>query len=152
MSPRRVTAIAALCGLLAGCSLVTTWDGLTPGDQPAADAGADAPPSLVEAGACAESGRYCGGDKVGGSPDSLYRCNGDGTASLLEACAYGCIVRPAGQDDTCQCQPGGYYCGGDKVEGDPSTLYQCNTDGTGSAVNHCANGCVVVPNQDDTCG
>ena len=59
------------------------------------------------------------------------------TSAPLEACTLGCLVRPQGHDDACHCTPGGFYCGGDKVEGNPNTLYKCKSDGTGSVVRHC---------------
>ena len=47
-------------------------------------------------------------------------------------CTYGCILRP-GLDDTCRggggiCSVGGFYCGGDKLDGDPQTLYKCQIE------------------------
>ncbi len=50
------------------------------------------------------------------------------------------------------CSPGGFYCGGDKVKGDPRSLYKCDSDGHGaSKVEVCARGCAVHPGQDDAC-
>lgn len=50
----------------------------------------------------AKTGDYCGGDKVSnGDPDTLYRCNGPGAATVKEVCAHGCFVAPPGQDDSC---------------------------------------------------
>jgi hypothetical protein len=48
------------------------------------------------------------------------------------------------------CVVGGSYCGGDKLSGNPDTLYRCTT-GAPAVIRHCANGCVVHPGQDDTC-
>lgn len=45
----------------------------------------------------------------------------------------------------------GLYCGGDKVPGDPDTLYECNTGGVPHARGRCAGGCVVDPGEDDYC-
>jgi hypothetical protein len=49
------------------------------------------------------------------------------------------------------CVAGGYYCGGDKVSGDPSTLYRCNADGSATKVESCSRGCAVRPGEDDAC-
>lgn len=50
------------------------------------------------------------------------------------------------------CVPGGYYCGGDKVNGNPDNLYKCNAAGDGqSLVKACAHDCQVNPGRDDTC-
>lgn len=149
--------IASSSAVLASCSLVTTWDGLTSGEGSGAggaarDGGADATAPDGDAGACTPTGHYCGGDEVGGVANTLYTCNGGAPPSVLEVCAYGCIVRPAGEDDTCRCQPGGAYCGGDKVEGNVDTLYHCNQDGSGTVIEHCAKGCKVIAGQDDACG
>jgi hypothetical protein len=46
---------------------------------------------------------------------------------------------------------GGLYCGGDKVSGDPTTLYKCTGGSTGTVVEHCANGCAVLSGQNDAC-
>ncbi len=165
MRARRAMAALASSVVLASCSLVTTWDGLTTGGSGGADAGTtsgapdagpDAPTHVVDAAAdaaaCKVTGLYCGGDDVNGDPNTLYHCNGAAAPTVAEVCKYGCIVRSAGEDDTCRCTPGGAYCGGDKVEGNPDTLYRCQTNGTGTVIEHCTNGCKVVPNDDDVCG
>ena len=70
-------------------------------------------------------------------------------------CTYGCLVRPA-DDDACSggpmtCIDGGFYCGGNEVDGDPQTRYRCS-GGVGTAPMVCANGCVIgPPGQDDDC-
>lgn len=51
-------------------------------------------------GRCVENGTYCGGDKVPGDPNTLYRCNADGTVTAIERCANGCSINP-GRNDTC---------------------------------------------------
>lgn len=50
-----------------------------------------------------------------------------------------------------ECVAGGLYCGGDKLAGDPETLYQCNGGGVPLARGVCASGCSVRPTADDTC-
>lgn len=102
-------------------------------------------------GSCQAGGFYCGGDKVSGNKNTLYRCNNDGSASVVESCAKGCAVRP-GEDDVCRaCVVGGHYCGGDKVSGNASSLYECNSEGRGDLIKHCAKGCSVNKGVDDTC-
>ncbi len=50
---------------------------------------------------CMEGGEYCGGDKLDGDPQILYRCSG-GTGIVLRTCANGCVVAPQGEDDYCR--------------------------------------------------
>lgn len=103
---------------------------------------------------CTAGGLYCGGDKLAGDPDTLYQCNGGGVPLARGACAAGCIVQPA-DDDTCRggggtCMEGGSYCGGDKLDGDPQTLYRCE-GGAGVDGEVCPDGCAVRPGRDDAC-
>jgi hypothetical protein len=50
------------------------------------------------------------------------------------------------------CVPGGEYCGGDKVMGNPDTLYTCNDDASSATpVEKCAAGCLVTPGRNDAC-
>lgn len=104
---------------------------------------------------CVAGGLYCGGDKLAGDPDTLYQCNGGGVPLARGVCESGCIVRPTA-DDTCRgsagtCVDGGFYCGGDKLDGDPQTLYRCSA-GVGVAGVKCADGCIVgAPGTDDRC-
>lgn len=106
-----------------------------------------APPADCEAGAF-----YCGGDKLAGDPDTLYQCNGGGVPLARGRCAGGCLVRPT-QDDVCvgvggTCIEGGFYCGGDKLDGDPQSRYRC-AGGVGVDRTPCADGCVIAPAGDD---
>lgn len=69
-------------------------------------------------------------------------------------CRYDCVVRP-GKDDTCRggggtCLDGGAYCGGDKLDGDPRTLYRCMA-GVGTVLQRCVTACVVRSADDDAC-
>jgi hypothetical protein len=111
--------------------------------------------ALAAPAACVAGGLYCGGDLVAGDPDTLYRCNAGGAPLARGRCAGGCIVTPA-DDDACRgvggaCVDGGFYCGGDKVDGDPQTLYRCSA-GAGIDPMPCADGCVVAPpGSDDYC-
>lgn len=108
----------------------------------------------VSGGGCQPGGTYCGGDKVGGSSNTLYVCNSNNTASSLGACADGCKVR-SGIDDICAgsggCQSGGYYCGGDKVTGNPNVLYECTGGSSGTVSRVCADGCKINSGSDDAC-
>lgn len=105
-------------------------------------------------GGCVAGGHYCGGDKVSGNSSTLYECNGSGAPSVLAHCSAGCKVS-AGEDDVCKgsgsCVAGGLYCGGDKVTGDPTTLYKCTGGSSGTVVKQCANGCAVHSGQNDGC-
>lgn len=102
---------------------------------------------------CVDGGRYCGGDQLVGEIDVLYRCNRDGVPTARGRCAHGC-VRRTDKDDACiggpLCADGGMYCGGDKVDGDPQTLYVC-MNGAGTSPRECASGCLVRPGNDDIC-
>lgn len=103
---------------------------------------------------CVAGSRYCGGDKLAGAPDTLYECNGGGVPLARGVCTAGCISRPT-LDDACvadsgPCIDGSLYCGGDKLDGDPQTVYRC-ASGAGTAVMTCMLGCVVNPGNDDGC-
>ncbi|MEO7113161.1 MAG: hypothetical protein ABI183_22170 [Polyangiaceae bacterium] len=51
---------------------------------------------------CFIGGEYCGGDKIGIDPDTLYICNPDGTATVVRNCgAPGCRVGINDNDDAC---------------------------------------------------
>lgn len=123
---------------------------------------------------CVPGGFYCGGDKVLGFRDTLYKCNGSGAPSVVRTCAAGCQIASAGFDDYCKvdttksgppqknppktspagnnCVPGGFYCGGDKVTGDRNTLYKCNGPGTPTVVRTCLLGCRIAnAGSDDYC-
>lgn len=123
------------------------------------------PPPPAPAPTCDDNaaiGDYCAGDKVSHGVDgTLYRCNGPGPAAMIEACALGCFVAPAGQDDYCTmpaptCDDDAFtgdYCAGDKVShGVEETLYRCDGPGPATALEACADGCVVAPpGYDDYC-
>jgi hypothetical protein len=49
------------------------------------------------------------------------------------------------------CEPGGRYCGGDMLAGDPQTVYTCNGGGVPIARGTCLDACVNTPNVDDEC-
>jgi hypothetical protein len=109
---------------------------------------------LSPTAACSAGALYCGGDRLAGDPATLYQCNAGGVPIARGVCGHGCVVRP-GKDDVCGggggvCQDGGMYCGGDKLDGDPGTLYVCMA-GAGTAPRLCTAGCVVRPGDDDVC-
>lgn len=55
-------------------------------------------------------------------------------------------------DGRVACVEGGYYCGGERVTGDPRSLHRCNKDGTGTLTTTCATSCIVAaPGKDDAC-
>ncbi|MBX3159576.1 MAG: hypothetical protein KF773_26630 [Deltaproteobacteria bacterium] len=109
---------------------------------------------LAPRSTCQTGGDYCGGDELAGSEDTLYRCT-DGVPVARGRCVHGCVVRD-GIDDGCdggpeRCVEGGLYCGGNKVVGDPRSLYRC-TNGRGAARMMCADGCMILPSpNDDRC-
>jgi hypothetical protein len=103
---------------------------------------------------CNAGAFYCGGDRLAGDPDTLFQCNAGGVPIARGVCSAGCAVRP-GKDDACRaaggtCQDGGKYCGGDKLDGDPQTLYVCMA-GAGVSPERCTAGCLVRTGNDDVC-
>ena len=109
---------------------------------------------LADPGSCVAGARYCGGDKLAGMADTVYECNAGGVPIARGACAAGCVTHPT-VDDACAaanapCTEGGLYCGGDKLAGDPSTLYRCS-NGAGTVVMTCATSCEVHTGSDDGC-
>ncbi|MEO8843101.1 MAG: hypothetical protein ABI704_16115 [Kofleriaceae bacterium] len=49
------------------------------------------------------------------------------------------------------CLGGSRYCGGDKISGDPDTVYECVANGVPSAHGACPGPCVLRTGQDDEC-
>lgn len=147
--PIRVGIVAA--GKLAG-NVLGTGAATTTLDPSAHD---DLTVELAPVAACVAGAFYCGGDKLAGDPMTLYQCNAGGVPLARGVCAGGCLVRPA-NDDTCAASGGpcidtGLYCGGDKLEGDPQTLYYC-AGGVGTQPVECTNGCMVAaPGTNDQC-
>jgi hypothetical protein len=109
--------------------------------------------TLAPPDACTAGSFYCGGDKLAGDPQTLYQCNAGGVPLARGRCRVACTVRP-GDDDACTdpaaCQEGALYCGGDKLTGDPQSLYTC-TGGAGTNRKVCAGGCVINPGANDSC-
>ena len=143
----RVDVVAA--GILAGNALGTGAGGRTI----ASGAHATLQIQLESAPACSDGRLYCGGNVVVGDFNTLYRCNAGGVPTARGRCVASCVVHP-GENDACgasgPCQDGGRYCGGDKLEGDPQTLYVCAAR-VGTMPKLCANGCLVRPGTDDIC-
>jgi hypothetical protein len=110
---------------------------------------------LAPPAACVDASFYCGGDQVAGDPDTLYQCDAGAVPQARGRCLFGCTINPA-DDDTCAagpdpCVEGGFYCGGNKLAGDPRTLYTC-AGGVGTAPRVCADGCDIKPaGTDDAC-
>ncbi|MEZ4361729.1 MAG: hypothetical protein R3B48_16190 [Kofleriaceae bacterium] len=138
--PIGVVAAGKLSGTVRGTGAAST--SLEPGEHKRIQIHL-APPE-----ACTAGTTYCGGDKVAGDPQTLYLCNGGGVPLARGVCVFGCIVVPA-QSDRCRggggaCIEGTKYCGGDKLDGDPRTLYTC-VGGVAENPQPCANECVVAP-------
>lgn len=49
---------------------------------------------------CLTGGSYCGGDHIEGDIKTLYKCNADGSGTVIKHCATSCVVMP-GKDDAC---------------------------------------------------
>ena len=99
---------------------MTSWDGLPLDQEPSATSDASADRSAPDGDAGAA-------DAMDASPADQRSPEASG----------GCSV-------------GAYYCGGDEVVGDPSTLYQCTKAGP-SAVLVCQHGCARRAGRDDAC-
>jgi hypothetical protein len=138
-------------GKLGGSVLATGFARLTVKDGQHVTA----PLELVPPATCTDGALYCGGDSIAGSTDTLYKCRTEDVPLARGVCAGGCLVRPT-KGDTCAgvggtCIDTGLYCGGDKLDGDPQSLYRCMS-GAGTLVMTCPNGCVIgSPGHDDGC-
>jgi hypothetical protein len=138
-------------GKLAGLVLGTGADQI----EVAASAHVEMSITLAPTGDCTAGAFYCGGDMIAGDPQTLYICNGGGVPFARGRCLHGCTVVPGG-NDYCEggdmpCIEPGFYCGGDKLDGDPQSRYVCS-GGTGINRMVCPNGCVIAPpGEDDYC-
>lgn len=152
-----VPAIVAATTVLASASTGACYDFEYVEPAPAPDAGDVDAQQAGDAAACAPGRSTCGGDGVTGAKDTLYRCLGDGGGDLVSKCAGGCAAEAgAGGNSACNpppaCVPGGTYCGGDKLDGDPAVLYRCAANGIHAVVERCAKGCAVAAaGKDDAC-
>jgi hypothetical protein len=142
-----VVAAGKLAGLVLGTGAEQT--------ELATGAHVDLGIELAPTDECTAPALYCGGDKVAGDPQTLYTCNGGGVPFARGRCLHTCVV-VAGGNDYCDggdmtCIEGGFYCGGDKVDGDPQSVYTCS-GGVGTARMICPNGCIIgAPGEDDGC-
>ena len=101
---------------------------------------------------CNSAGWYCGNDGLNKDPNVNYFCDSaGGSVTKHDDCKTTCVTMPSGYNDECTSQGDcsglhGYYCGGDKIEGDSSTLYLCLNGAS------CSNGCKVASSgYDDYC-
>lgn len=142
-----IVAAGKLGGNVLGTGAATVE--VVPGER------ADVAIVLAEVIPCTPGGFYCGGDKLAGDAQTLYECNGGGVPLARGVCTAGCLIQPA-DDDACRavggpCIDGGFYCGGDKLDGDPRSLYRC-AGGVGVDRQECASRCVIAPaGSDDFC-
>lgn len=139
-------------GIVAAGKLAGATFGFGEGEQ---TLGADEHATLtIELGpktTCEPNQDFCGGDGFAGNVQTMYRCTA-GVPRARGRCAHGCERR--GGNDVClagpeACSLGG-YCGGNEVEGDPSSVYTCS-NGKGIDPVPCANGCVIETQNDDHC-
>ena len=139
-------------GKLAGVVLGTAAKSIT--IEPGAHR--DVELQLAPVAVCVQGGLYCGGNKLAGDPRTLYACNQGGVPLARGVCQHGCTVMPPPMDDRCDggatpCIEGGFYCGGDKLDGDPQSRYRCE-GGSGVDKTFCPDGCVIAPpGNDDYC-
>lgn len=84
--------------------------------------------------------------------NNLYYCSGGAGAvpTLSTACAMTCVTMPSGSDDVCTTKGScasvvntGNYCGSDKIGGDTSLLYRCESSKPAGATK-CVNGCYTA--------
>jgi hypothetical protein len=108
---------------------------------------------LSPAHPCNEGALYCGGTiDVLGDGESLYRCT-DQVPIFYTRCSTGCFPH---YDDGAVCvggglcRDGGRYCGGHALDGDPGTLYVCQSF-DGITPTPCPRGCVVRGDGNDVC-
>ena len=108
--------------------------------------------SLSGALPCTEGALSCGdGFGASGQRGWLYRCT-DQVPIFYARCLHSCSGGFS-SDATCfdtGCTDGGRYCGGDKLEGDPNTLYVCDLF-SGTMPTKCPHSCAVSGNGNDTC-
>ncbi|CAN5905833.1 hypothetical protein BH11MYX4_BH11MYX4_17410 [soil metagenome] len=127
MKIRSVTIVALL--VTAGCTL-----GVPDGD--------DAEQDTAAFNAVDDS--HEGDDRAWGAPNDDPEMGGDPDEDEPSGFA---AAAPKGNS----CVPGGYYCGGDKVTGNPKTLYRCTGPGTPAVAQRCTAGCKVNSGVDDAC-
>lgn len=111
---------------------------------------ATAPGPRVGQAACTHTRLVCGGDGNPGEARMLYRCTGD-HLTFERPCPSGCQRGRGNADDACKprpptayCSMDGWFCGGDRVDGDPNVLYRC-VDHALQLERVCEGGCDVDP-------
>jgi hypothetical protein len=101
---------------------------------------------------CTEGHLDCGhAFGVPGQASWLYRCT-DQVPLFYARCLRGC-TGGFGSDADCfdtGCTDGGHYCGGNKLEGDPNTLYLCDTF-RATMPTTCPHGCAISGDGHDAC-
>ena len=94
---------------------------------------------------CTEGAVYCGGTgDIQAEIRTLYRCTG-GLPVYYAQCTSACSPHFTEHGECiglALCTDGGHYCGGNKLDGDPNTLYVCK-DFDATAPRQCPNGCTV---------
>lgn len=110
---------------------------------------------LAAAPSCIPGVNYCGRNLIPGEPDVLYRCERDAVPVARGRCLFGCNIVSGGEDHCDSgpntCVDGGFYCGGDKIDGDPQVLYVCDS-GVGTQPKPCDERCAIYPpGMDDRC-
>jgi hypothetical protein len=108
---------------------------------------------LSAAHGCTEGELYCGGTiDVLGDGESLYRCTRQ-VPIFYTRCSAGCFSHYS-DHAVCVgnglCRDGGTYCGGHVLDGDPGTLYVCESF-HGTAPRPCPRSCVVRGDGVDAC-
>ena len=106
-------------------------------------------------GACVVNGTYCGGNRVAGNPNWLYRATStDCQTALVLQCPRGCRPTSDGKD-ACRdagCTVGAPYCGGNQVDGNSAYLYRCDGPGEQTLLSKCeGRGCQVQSGATDAC-
>lgn len=99
---------------------------------------------------CVREGLVCGGEGLPGERNLLYQCR-QGRITFSRACVAGCQRGRGNADDACKprppmgyCSTDGWFCGGDRVDGDPNALHHCVDHGLHlEAV--CPQGCAIDP-------
>jgi hypothetical protein len=100
--------------------------------------------------ACPDATVFCASpDAELGVPGTVYECRAGDVPRAHGRCPNGCTVDRTACDAGPQaCVGVGYYCGGDKLEGDPQLLYHCEG---AVAPRRCDQGCRVMPEGHDDC-
>lgn len=148
-APVRIDVVAGVADQIAVFATGHASTTLVPGEH--AEIRIDLTPPLP----CDVGATYCGGVAIPGDPDTVYACT-ETIPAAHGRCPGACVTHPT-LGDTCAgvggtCVTGGLYCGGDKLDGDPSTLYECSPTGTAINPTFCDLGCVVAPaGTDDHC-